>query len=65
MAFRSEVLDNLSIVTCHDGQLVIIPSEHEPDIALTEGLLEVFETELADKKNPIPKPDYKAEIYRG
>lgn len=61
-AFRPEILEYLSVVIYHDGQLLSIPDNLEEE--LNTALLEVCEKELADKRNPMPKPDYKAEIYK-
>ena len=61
-AFRPEIFERLSIAVFQNGQLFSIPNDHGPD--LTYALIEVCEKELADKKHPLPRPDYKAEIYK-
>lgn len=60
--FRSEIFSHLSITVFQNGQLSGIPND--PDAELTEALIEVYEEEIANKKNPLPRPDYKAEIHK-
>jgi hypothetical protein len=62
MIFRPKIMERLSIVIYQDDELLGIPNN--PNQELTDALIEVCEKELADKKNPLPKPDYKAEIYK-
>ena len=62
MTFRPEIMERLSIVIYRDDELLGIPNN--PNQELTDALIEVCKQELADKKNPLPKPDYKSEIYK-
>jgi len=60
--FRPEIFNHLSITVFRNGQLLGIPNEPEPE--LTGALIEVCEEEISSKKNPLPKPVYKDEIYK-
>lgn len=62
MAFRPEVMERLSVAIFQDNQLYGIPEDFNSD--LSYALIEICEQELAEKKNPLPQPDYKAEIFK-
>jgi len=61
-AFRLEAFSNITIYVFQKGQLVSIPND--PNAELTDALLKVCKKEKLNKKNPLPRIDYKAEIYK-
>ena len=60
--FRSEIFVHLSIAIFQNGKLIGIPNNPGPE--LTKALTEVCEKEISNKKNPLPRPAYKDEIYK-
>ena len=60
--FRPEWVEKLGIAVFKDNLLRGIPRDF--DAELTTALLGVCKHETGEKKEPLPRPDYKAEIYK-
>ena len=61
-AFRMDVFSNIIICIFQKGQLISIPEALNNE--LTDALLKVCKEEQLNTNNPLPKVDYKAEIYK-
>lgn len=59
---RPDILKRLCIVVYEKGAILGIP--RDPDAKIRQELLEICQEEAAERKRPLPKPDYKAEIYK-
>lgn len=59
---RPVIAGNITIAVYQNGRLLGIPNDPEPE--MTKALLKVCKQEISSKSNPLPRPDYKAEIYK-
>lgn len=60
--FRPEWVAKLGIAVYTNNTIRGIPRDFDPE--LSAALLEVCEHETGGKRAPLPRPDYKAEIYK-
>ncbi len=60
--FRPDVLKRLSIIIVKEGHFYGFPKDPVPE--LSEALKEIYKDVLLYNNNPLPRTDYKAEIYK-